>query len=97
MLWTHTPWKEHITSVARVCTLKVGLFLTLSKFLKFDILCKLYFTLVVPHLDYIVLLLLGVIVRLHIPIYFKRFKTDWLGSSQKTTIIQFVDLILLSS
>ena len=45
-------WKEHINSVVKCLSCKIGLFLRLSKFLKFDILCKLYFTLVVPYLNY---------------------------------------------
>ena len=45
---TDLAWKEHITLLLRVCPL----FLRLSKFFKFDILCKLCFTLFVPHLDY---------------------------------------------
>ena len=49
---TDLAWKKHITSVAKSLSSKIGLFLRLGKFLEFDILCKLNFTLVVPHLDY---------------------------------------------
>ena len=49
---TDLAWKEHITSVAKSLSSKISLFLRLRKFLKFDILCKLYFALVVLHLDY---------------------------------------------
>ena len=51
---TNLAWKEHITSAAKRLSSEVGLFLRLSNFLKFDtsILCKLYFKLAVPHLDY---------------------------------------------
>ena len=49
---TDVAWKEHITSVAKSLSSKIGLFIRLSKFLKFDILCKFYFTLVVPCLDF---------------------------------------------
>ena len=41
-----------MTSVAKRVSSKIGPFLRHSKFLKFDILYKIYFTLVVPHLDY---------------------------------------------
>ena len=51
---TDLVWKEHITSVAKNLSSKIGIFLRLSKFLKFDILCKLYFALVVPHLETII-------------------------------------------
>ena len=47
---TDLAWKEHITSVAKSLSFEIGLFFRFIKFLKFDILCKLYFTLVVPHL-----------------------------------------------
>ena len=48
---TDLAWKEHITSVVKSLSSKIGLFLR-EQILKFDILCKLYFTLVVPHMDY---------------------------------------------
>ena len=50
-----SAWKEHITSVAKSLSSKIGLCLRLSKFLKFDILCKLYLTLVIHHLDYCIM------------------------------------------
>ena len=41
----------YITSFAKGLSSKTGLFLRLSKFLKFNILCKLYFTLVILNMD----------------------------------------------
>ena len=47
-------------------------------------------------LTWTTVLLYGETISLHILISYKSFKTDWQGSSQKTTIIKFADWILLS-
>ena len=56
---TDLAWKEHITSVAKGLSFKIDLFLRLTKVLKFDILYKLYFTLVVPHFNYCIIHYMG--------------------------------------
>ena len=77
---TNLGWEKHITSVTKSPSSKIGLYLRLGKCLKFVILCKLYFTIVVPHLATVFLSIWGNSPSL---ISFKSFKIDWQGSSQE--------------
>ena len=45
-------WNDHITSIVRKLSPKLGLFFRLQKFLPKSILTTLYFTLIQPHIDY---------------------------------------------
>ena len=45
-------WNDHITSIIRKLSPKLGLFFRLQKFLPKSILTTLYFTLIQPHIDY---------------------------------------------